>query len=363
MFFPLIFVVLILLIVGIAFYYSKIIKRISSIFKKDIGKRKVILVLLSIMLCLLSVNFFSIVGLFLMHFIVISLIIDLLYLIVKRFIKKEWITNIYKSCLIPLLLAIIVLGYGFFNIRNIIETKYTIYTDKEIGEDLRILFISDSHYGEILKKDGLDEVKKRLDKVDADIVILGGDIVDESTSNADMKYIFKVFGNIKNKYGIYYVYGNHDKQQYRVDTNYSKEELDKAILDNNIKILKDSYIALNDNITLIGREDYSFERKDISDIIDGVDKNAYLIMVDHQPVKYAENMENDIDLIMSGHTHGGQIFPIELFIKLLHTADLSYGYERVGEMDAIVSSGMVGWGYPIRTSKHSEYVIIDVKEK
>jgi predicted MPP superfamily phosphohydrolase len=85
-------------------------------------------------------------------------------------------------------------------------------------------------------------------------------------------------------------------------------------------------------------------------------------MIDHQPVNYLENAGFGIDLLMSGHTHGGQIFPTEIFINLLNTADLSYGYNKVNNMHAIVSSGVSGWGYSIRTSRYSEYVVIDVKQ-
>lgn len=214
-----------------------------------------------------------------------------------------------------------------------------------------------------MKSDRLEAVKERFDAVNADIVVLGGDIVDEGTSKEDMEYIFSVLGKINSKYGIYYVYGNHDRQQYRLDAYYSNEELEKTILENNIVIINDNYVNVTDNIVLLGREDYSFKRKKISEFNSDVDNNDYLIMIDHQPVKYAENVDEGIDLIVSGHTHGGQIFPIEFFINLLHTADLAYGYKNVEGMDAIVSSGLVGWGYPIRTSRNSEYVVIDIKEK
>ena len=206
-------------------------------------------------------------------------------------------------------------------------------------------------------------MKKRLDKVDADIVILGGDIVDESTTKSDMEYVFEVFGDIKNKKGIYYVYGNHDRQQYKAKPAYTNNELINTIIDNNIEILYDNYVIISDSVVLAGREDYSHTRETVTNILKDVNKDDYIIMVDHQPVQYVENIDNGVDLIVSGHTHGGQVFPIEFFINLLHTADLSYGYEKFENMDAIVSSGLVGWGYPIRTQKHSEYVIVDIKQK
>lgn len=345
----------------IFFYYYRLLKRILLIFLDKVNNK--IVLFFSIILGLLTVNMFSIVGLFLIHFLIISLLIDLLFLIVKKIIKNKRIINIYKLSIIPLIITFILMGYGFFNIRNIIETKYTIYTDKEIGSGIRVLLITDSHYGEIFNKKSLDSLKSRLDSVDADIVILGGDIVDESTSKSEMEYIFSVFGDIKNELGIYYVYGNHDEQQYNMKTKYSYEELTNTIISNDINILNDRYMSINDNIIIAGRNDYSMGRNDINTYLKDVSLDSYLIMVDHQPVEYSENIDFGIDLIVSGHTHGGQVFPIEFFINLLHTADLSYGYKEFGGMDAIVSSGVAGWGYPIRTSHHSEYVIIDIKNE
>lgn len=363
MFLILIFLISILLI-GICFYYYKLLKRFISVFKINISKkRKNLFVFLSIILCLLSINLFTSFGLFLMHFIVISLLIDLIYLLLKKYLKNSKVVFIYKISIIPLIIVLIIFGYGFVNIRNIVETKYTIYTNKDIGSDLKILFIADSHYGDIFKKSKLDSIKERFDKVDADIVVLGGDIVDEATTKEEMQYVFRMFGSIQNKFGIYYVYGNHDRQLYSVNKYYTEEDLNKVLNNNNIKILKDDYYEINDNIIIAGREDYSVGREKLENVLNSLSSDDYKIVVDHQPLNYDENINNGVDLILSGHTHAGQIFPVEMFIKLFHTADLSYGYKSYEGMNAVVTSGLVGWGYPIRTSHHSEYVIIDIKMK
>lgn len=365
MLFIFLFIIIILLLIAVPFYYYKLIKRFLSFIGKEklLKKHKKLFILLSIIFMLLSFNLFNMIGLFFMHFIFLSLLIDLIYLCVKKIIKNKKIISLYNSSLIPLLLTILVMIYGLFNIRNIIETRYTIYTDKNIGEELEILFIADSHFGDVFKKEELNKVKKRLDKVNADIVIIGGDIVDESTSKKDMEYIFSVFGDIKNKSGIYYVYGNHDRQLYSNKPKYSEIELIDTIKKNNINILDDNYISFKDNFIIAGRDDFSVGRDSLNNVLKNVSKDDYLIVVDHQPLNYDENVKNNVDLIVSGHTHGGQIFPVELFIKLLHTADLSYGYKDYKGLDAVVTSGLVGWGYPIRTSHHSEYVVISIKEK
>ena len=74
--------------------------------------------------------------------------------------------------------------------------------------------------------------------------------------------------------------------------------------------------------------------------------------------KKAEN--TGCDMILSGHTHAGQIWPVGLFASLFHFDELNYGEQKQGNLDAIVTSGIAGWGYPIRTEKHSEYVVVNL---
>ena len=83
------------------------------------------------------------------------------------------------------------------------------------------------------------------------------------------------------------------------------------------------------------------------------------ILVDHQPVDYDQAARDGYSLILSGHTHAGQIFPFGLVTGITHHSSLNYGLLKLeGGTTAIVSSGISGWGVPIRTSKHSEYVVV-----
>lgn len=210
------------------------------------------------------------------------------------------------------------------------------------------------------------QLQKEADRISAenpDIVVLDGDIVDESTTPEQMKSAFKILGSIKNKYGIYYTYGNHDKNTYSSSPNYTVEQLAETIEANGIHILEDDTTVINGEITLIGRADRGdgTEKRDkISTLTSGLDETQEWIVLDHQPSDY-ENVERaGCDLVLSGHTHAGQIWPAGLLSSAFHLNELTYGRIQQGNLNAIVTSGIAGWGYPIRTEKHSEYVVLDI---
>lgn len=356
-----------------AFYYYILMKRVLSLIFPDWNMKlpwKILFAAVSVCLGLLSGNLFSTTGVILVHIMVAALLMELIHFIVKKRTKGEpprrW-NVVFKSLLVPLLVTALIFAYGYYNIRDVHETFYTVTTDKELNlsggrEKCRVLLITDSHYGTIFEGGKLKELKSRMDAVKPDLVVLAGDIVDESTTKEQMQEIFTAFGDISSTYGVYYVYGNHDRQNYSGEPYFTAEELETTIVENDIRVLKDEYVRITEGITLAGREDVSGrpDRRSVREILAGVDPEDYLIMADHQPVEYKENEAEQVDLILSGHTHAGQLFPSGYVMKWFHTCDLYYGHEKEGKMDAVVSSGLAGWGYPIRTQNHSEFTVVDI---
>lgn len=218
-------------------------------------------------------------------------------------------------------------------------------------------------YGISLDDAGLQKVVERINAENADIVVLDGDLVDESTTLEQMQSAFRILGQAKSNYGIYYVYGNHDKNNYASTPNYTAETLAETIRDSGIQILEDEIAVVNQEIALIGRGDRSDPenaRMDIESLVENLDQTQEWIVLDHQPAEY-ENVEAaGADLILSGHTHAGQIWPAGLFATLFHFDDLNYGEKKINNLNAVVTSGIAGWGYTMRTEKHSEYVVLNI---
>lgn len=365
-----------LIIIGvilIGFYVYSYLKRISAYWNIDTNTKtlKIIFIVISIMFAFLSFNVWNIGAVVILHWMAAAIIMDLIHFVLKKKLKNNipyiW-KKIYGYGILPVIITILVITLGYWNMMHVVEKNYTVMTDKNIRiEGYRVALISDLHIGTTLNSEQLEEVCKRIEKTNPDFVILCGDITDESTKKDELDRGLAILSSISNKFGVYYVYGNHDRGTYRDTTDFTEAELNKALQKNGITILKDKTIDINGEITIAGREDKSVtrssKRKSQTELLSKINKDNFILLADHQPVELAENDKNEIDLQVSGHTHGGQIFPVGILSDWLGFGELNYGYEKLEHLQVIVTSGIGGWGYPVRTGHHSEYVVIDIEKR
>jgi predicted MPP superfamily phosphohydrolase len=92
--------------------------------------------------------------------------------------------------------------------------------------------------------------------------------------------------------------------------------------------------------------------------MENIDAGKPVIMLDHQPFELDRKEELGIDLTLSGHTHHGQMFPLNYLTKAIY--EVSWGYKKKGNTHAYVSSGYGGWGPPVRTGNRPEIVLISL---
>lgn len=351
------------------YMYRKVRGMIACFLSECLEKKQKIL---SILICaLLIIPAFRVNNIWfiiLLHITAFLLVMDGIVLIAKKlhkvdFKSKRW-QKVYKSGIVAVLLTAIVCGYGRYNMFHVIRTEYAIQTQKPIrAKGYKLVLLSDLHYGISLDNSGLQQVVDKINKENADLIILDGDIVDESTTLQQMQSAFHILGQAKSNYGIYYVYGNHDKNNYARVKNYTRETLATTIKKSGIHILEDNTALINQEIALIGRADRSDtagNRKTISQLVKNLDQKQEWIVLDHQPCEYEKVEKAKVDLILSGHTHAGQIWPAGFFASLFHFDALNYGEKKQESLNAIVTSGIAGWGYPMRTERHSEYVVINM---
>ena len=256
------------------------------------------------------------------------------------------------SCIIYMIIAYLIA-------HHVVKTEYELTTTKNI-EALRIAVFADSHVGTTFDGEGFADHMKEIEDQKPDIVLIPGDFVDDSTKKEDMVRACMALGEMEAKYGVWYSFGNHDAGYYN-SRDFSRDELIEELKKNKVHVLEDEVSEIGD-LVIVGRKDSGDkERAGISKLLAGVDESKYIIVLDHEPNDYDAEGKSAADLVVSGHTHGGQFFPVTYVGEWIGANDRTYGHEKRNGTDFIVTSGISCWELPFKTGTKSEYVIIDVK--
>jgi predicted MPP superfamily phosphohydrolase len=275
-----------------------------------------------------------------------SLVIFLVYKILNIFFKIGG----GLSSLIILSLILIVSVIALINGERLIINSIDIEI-KGLKRELRIVHLSDLHIGAIHRKKYLERVVRETNSLNPDVVVITGDLIDGSTLVTE-----DLISPIKKiKSPIYYVIGNHEIY----------ERLGRVI-----PILKKTKMKLLRNqkskfreITFIGI-DYSELRKKVFERLNKIkiDKNKINILLYHAPIFKTEYLEKKgIDLQLAGHTHAGQLFPLNLLVRLIFP--YVRGLHKSGNSSVFVSAGTGTWGPPMRLGSTNEINLINLKKK
>ncbi|MBR5683882.1 MAG: metallophosphoesterase [Ruminococcus sp.] len=360
----LLFAILLLMSVGGTVYLITRFHRFSFIEKLG-GKHRLLSWLASILplggiACLGFINFYSVIVVIL-HLIIFWLIADLFAFIVRKAAKKERRRNTEGVCV--LLFTAVYLCIGWYNAHNIIVTPYSVTTDKTIdGGSIKVAGFADSHIGITLDGDGMARQIERIQAEDPDIVVIAGDFADDDSKRSDMVKACEALGKLHTTYGVYFVSGNHDKGYMPDSRDFTIEELYSELEKNNVTVLEDEAVMVTDNFAIIGRKDKHDEsRKAVSELTKDIPSSVYTLVLDHQPNDYNNEAAANVDLVYSGHTHGGHIWPSGYVGLWIGANDFVYGHTKRSNTDFIVTSGISGWAIPFKTGTVSEYNIINIK--
>jgi len=233
--------------------------------------------------------------------------------------------------------------------------KMDLVIHKEAGtlKKLNIVVFSDVHLGTLIEKRHLARIVEKVNSLQSDIILIPGDIIDEDISPVIHSNVGETLRKLKANYGVYAVTGNHE---YIGGVSKAKEYLKT----HGIHLLNDMAVFIENSFYVIGREDLmknregSTNRMPLSQIVEQTDSSFPLILLDHQPFKLEQAVENGIDLQLSGHTHNGQLWPFNYITRLVF--EKSWGYLRKGNTHFYVSCGVGGWGPPVRTVSRPEIV-------
>lgn len=265
--------------------------------------------------------------------------------------------------------------YGIFNARNIKVNEYSVTVNKSCGSDkhLKAVLVADLHMGYAIGVDHITNMVEKINQQDADIVIIAGDIFDNSYDGMDDPEGIKAqLKSIKSKYGVYAVYGNHDIDEkilmgFTFDwggKQLHSEKMTNFMKECNIKLINDESVLINDEFYLVGRRDTDKPgtedgtRAEISELTKNLDKTKPIFVLSHEPDELQKTADAGADIDFSGHTHDGQLFPGNLTIDLFW--ENPCGMIKKDNMYSIVTSGVGVYGTFMRVGTDAEICSVDI---
>lgn len=246
----------------------------------------------------------------------------------------------------------VVMVWGYVRYRDKARVELTVPVSGALpaGRPLTIVAVSDLHLGYGIGSKEFDGWVDRINAEKPDLVLIGGDAIDNSLRPLREQRMEEGFRRIRSAYGVYAVPGNHE---YIAGIDASVAFLGEA----GVRVLRDSVALVGGELYLVGRDDRTnAERLPLSVLTAPLDRARAVIVLDHQPIGLDEAAEAGADLQFSGHTHRGQVWPFTWATDRIF--ELSHGFLQKGRSRFYVSTGLGIWGGKFRIGSRSEYVVI-----
>jgi predicted MPP superfamily phosphohydrolase len=289
-----------------------------------------------------------------------SRLLNYLFSIYPSFITSNFQTTKLVTFISVILISSIIIIAGYLNTRNIKINHVEIEIPRKASKlgELNVVLVADFHLNPVNDGNLLDKIVRKINELNADIVLIPGDIVDDRVEILKRKNIGKELSEIKSKYGVYVSNGNHEFIN-------GVEGADKYLREFNLNVLRDSAVLIENSFYILGREDRSKpsftnkRRKSLGEILKEVDRSFPVIVIDHTPLGFSETVEENIELQLSGHTHHGQMFPLNFITNMIY--EVSWGYLKKEKTQFYVTCGVGTWGPPVRLGSDSEIVKLAIR--
>lgn len=249
-------------------------------------------------------------------------------------------------------LPVVVVLLGILNFHHLRVKEYAVEIPRRSSAltQLKIVFAADFHLGDQTESDFMDRFVALVNAQDPDLVLIGGDVLEGDRRDEALDHFEAQFRRLKSKYGVFAAPGNHEGYGGNRDEFFSRA---------GIKLLRDAVDRIDGAFSVAGRNDgRSRGRKTIEALLQGLPDDLPLILIDHRPTDIENISRTRVDIQVSGHTHHGQLFPINFITKKQY--ELSWGYLKKRRTHVFVTSGVRVWGPRVRTVGISEILLIRV---
>lgn len=266
--------------------------------------------------------------------------------------------------------------YGGIHARQLTVNQQDVTVAKQVEgmSKMKVVLVSDFHLGYSIGARDMEKMVRAINAQKPDLVVVAGDIYDnEYDAISNPEKIAKILKGIRSRYGVYGVYGNHDVSERLVGgftTNTSQNpkrdsRMDGLMKKANITMLEDQSVLIDGKIQLIGRLDgeksgqKGNQRKSLEALMKGTDSSKPVFVLNHEPEHLKDYASEGVDLLMAGHTHAGQFFPLTITRSL--TWENYWGIEKVGKATGAVTAGIGVYGPPLRLLSNSEIMVLNVR--
>jgi len=256
---------------------------------------------------------------------------------------------------LAVLFSFILVTYGYFDAREIRIKKLEIVTGNHLPNNgkIRVVQISDVHVGIVIKEKRLQALADKIKEAQPDILVSTGDLLDGELNN--VLPLAELLAQIKPQFGKYAVTGNHE---YYAGIDKSLAFTRQA----GFEILRDEVKEVA-GINIVGIDDVTGRRPTVirenplsTKTMPAASNDKFVLLLKHQPFV---NPADNFNLQLSGHTHGGQLFPFGLLTGLFF--ENNYGYFELEKNKLLyVSRGVGTWGPPVRVFAPPEITVIDL---
>lgn len=251
---------------------------------------------------------------------------------------------------ILLLLAFAYAAYGMWNAQHPVIKRIEVSLPNlpASWQGRMAVQISDIHLGAINRTDFFRKVINKIKSINPDVIFITGDLFDGGGRELDT--LPDPLNELKPPLGMYFITGNHETY---IDVDKSLAALEGI----NMTILRDRIVDVG-GVQLVG-VDYPIpgEKKDFSAILNKIDRSKPNITLYHEPAHLDEFKQAGVNLLLSGHTHQGQLWPFSLITQAIYRRN-DYGLHQDGAFTLYTSTGVGTWGPPMRTGNRPEVVVI-----
>lgn len=291
-------------------------------------------------------------------FMVYEILFGTVWFLLARLLRAPAVLEAVITLLLTLA-AMILVANGRRNAKELETITYQVRI-RGLEHTRRIALISDLHLGMFVRTEHIKKVVKQINQMKPDAVVIAGDILDVDLAiledPQELKSIARELQKISSASGVYLALGNHDPSM-------ENKKFRKFLKDSKIRVLHNSCAELAD-FYLIGRSDAANnERKDLAEILPTGSIKKPVVLIDHDPQGIRDARQMDIPLVLCGHTHKGQFWPMDFFTRWANGDHFFYGKEQFGDTQAIISSGAGYFNLPIRIGSSNEVVQIILSSK